>query len=175
MSELLLCPFCGNEPKVTHFPTGKSIVECCGAVNPMSIDRWNTRNKPSPEVKKEGWTGKPCSKCNGTGENNSDDTPNCQYCGGTGDEYVFPEARVDEVEELANLCHEQWSGWMGYLFSLCHISNNRKPVISRENYERWALQMVTDYENLSEEEKESDRIEARKILALGYRRGKEKG
>lgn len=73
------------------------------------------------------------------------------------------------LEKLAALEHEQWAGWMKYLFE------KASPIpeaigggvhIMREEHERWKRQIDTSYEDLSEKEKESDRIEARKVLAI---------
>ncbi len=48
---------------------------------------------------KEGWTGKKCPQCNGTGEN--DEAQSCSACCGTGDEYGKIEASESD-EEAAN-------------------------------------------------------------------------
>lgn len=77
-------------------------------------------------------------------------------------------------EQLAELCHEQWSGWMKYLFSKCDFTmstvlsalENGSALIPKELVDRWARQMNTEYKNLSGEEKESDRAEADKFLTL---------
>lgn len=75
-------------------------------------------------------------------------------------------------EDVANLCHEQWSGWMKYLFEKClytqsgKLDGKGKAVIPISLVKRWLRQMNTKYENLPENEKESDRIEARKFIAL---------
>lgn len=70
-------------------------------------------------------------------------------------------------EALAALCHEQWSGWMEYLFSKC--VTNLEPgcmILPRWAVDRWQRQMTTAYGDLSAEEKDSDRAEADRILAL---------
>jgi hypothetical protein len=59
------------------------------------------------------------------------------------------------LEELAALEHEQWSHWTR------HLLDNLSP----ENIERWRQQIKTPYRELSEAEKEKDRIWARKVLA----------
>lgn len=88
---------------------------------------------------------------------------------------------MDKIrEELSDLCHQQWSGWMEYQFEkssaltiINHFVNikNEEDVLS-ETFcvipkwaeERWQKQLKTKYEDLSEEEKNSDRKEADKIL-----------
>ena len=63
----------------------------------------------------------------------------------------------DLREQLAELCHNQWVGWMNYL----------EPRVDEEDdWERWQRQMATDYKDLPEHEKESDRAEADKFLNL---------
>jgi hypothetical protein len=68
-------------------------------------------------------------------------------------------------ERLAALCHEQWSGWMQYLFGQCDFSGD-DVVITRRAFHRWQRQMKTPYAALPEDEKESDREEADRILAV---------
>jgi hypothetical protein len=70
------------------------------------------------------------------------------------------------IEKLANIEHERWSGWQKYLHSLCHKEENGELTIPKYCVERWERQINTPYSELSEEEKESDRIEARKTLPI---------
>lgn len=75
--------------------------------------------------------------------------------------------KIDHLKEnIANLCHEQWSGWMKYLFSKCEINIHGHYVIPKWAVERWMRQMNTDYKDLSEEEKNSDREEAEKFIKM---------
>jgi hypothetical protein len=69
-------------------------------------------------------------------------------------------------EELAALCHEQWSGWMRFLFQKSTPDGHGKEIIPQWAVERWMRQMNTPYQKLSDEEKESDRKEADRVLAL---------
>lgn len=70
-------------------------------------------------------------------------------------------------EKLAALCHEQWSGWMKYLFSKCPDYTETGATIINPDYEnRWVRQMETPYAELSEAEKDSDRKEADRFLAI---------
>ena len=72
-------------------------------------------------------------------------------------------------EELAKLAHEQWSGWMEYLFSKCTVEVGGEMegiIIPKWAVERWIRQSRTSYDNLSEDEKESDRKEADKFIAV---------
>jgi len=69
-------------------------------------------------------------------------------------------------EELAELVHKQWVGWMAYLFGKCETDHDGALTIPSWAVRRWKRQMGTPYFDLSEEEKESDRKEADKILEL---------
>ena len=80
----------------------------------------------------------------------------------------------EQLEKVAALCHDQWSGWMRYLFSKCDLEissvlsalENGAVIMPKWAAERWSRQMKTPYAELSEDEKESDRNEARKFLAM---------
>jgi hypothetical protein len=60
----------------------------------------------------------------------------------------------DIIERLAALEHEQWAHWTRYMLA------NLTP----ENIIRWQRQMETPYPELSEGEKESDKIWAERVL-----------
>lgn len=81
-------------------------------------------------------------------------------------------------EQIADLCHEQWSGWMDYLFSKCVplVGSGGDLIIPSEFVERWKRQSETRYSKLSEQERDSDRKEADKFLGLfsAHLRQKEK-
>lgn len=77
------------------------------------------------------------------------------------------ERQLDPLrEELAELCHEQWSNWMRYLFSKGTIHEDGTWTMPQWAVERWQHQMATDYEHLSEDEQNSDRVEANKFLEV---------
>ena len=59
-------------------------------------------------------------------------------------------------DKIAKLEHEQWAHWTKYFL------NNATP----ENIDRWNKQIDTPYEQLTEKEKESDRVWADRILEL---------
>ena len=73
---------------------------------------------------------------------------------------------VELIEKLAELCHEQWSDWMKYLFSRCKVNFDGSVTIPEWAVTRWKNQIITTYEDLSENEKNSDRDEARKFIKL---------
>ena len=72
-------------------------------------------------------------------------------------------------EDLAELCHTQWSGWMKYLFSKSTMKDG-ECIIPRWATDRWLRQSATDYHNLTNDEKESDRKEADKFIVLFEKR-----
>lgn len=69
-------------------------------------------------------------------------------------------------ERIADLCHEQWSGWMDYLFSKGTFSEDGTWTMPAWAVERWKRQAETPYAKLSESEQDSDRKEADKFLAI---------
>jgi hypothetical protein len=83
----------------------------------------------------------------------------------------------NELRELiAAECHSQWTGWMDYLFSktntcLSAEDTDQGELIPQALVLRWRRQCLTPYEQLPEKEKESDRVEADKIVALLNQKG----
>lgn len=82
----------------------------------------------------------------------------------------MPESK-DRTEALAAYAHEAWSGWMEYLFSKCTPGTHDgfedgSLVIPPWAVERWRRQASTQYSDLPEAEKQSDREEARRMLAI---------
>jgi hypothetical protein len=77
-------------------------------------------------------------------------------------------------EALAEYAHDAWAGWMKYLFSKGRFDTvELEPGLAEQIWvmpswaiTRWARQMETPYADLPESEKESDRQEADRMLAL---------
>lgn len=69
-------------------------------------------------------------------------------------------------EKLSEYAHNQWSGWMNYLFSKCEINEKGEATIPKWAVDRWKNQIQTPYDKLSEEEKNSDRIEADGMIKI---------
>lgn len=69
-------------------------------------------------------------------------------------------------ERLAALEHEQWSGWMMWLFKRSALNADGSVTIPPDLVARWKRQMLTDYAALSEDEQRSDLVEADKVLAV---------
>jgi hypothetical protein len=69
-------------------------------------------------------------------------------------------------DKVADLCHEQWNGWMVYLFGKSITNQDGSVTIPKELVERWRRQMNTPYIELSAKEKDSDKVEADKFIKL---------
>ena len=69
-------------------------------------------------------------------------------------------------EALAELCHEQWTGWMRYMFSKGVSNPDGTWTMPAWAVERWQRQMNTPYSQLSQSEQDSDRTEADKFLEV---------
>ncbi len=81
----------------------------------------------------------------------------------------------EELRELlAELAHSQWAGWMDYLFSMCRETRPTDGeaflkdclIIPEWAVVRWKKQAKTPYSELTTPEKDSDRTEADKFLAV---------
>lgn len=78
--------------------------------------------------------------------------------------YVNNSNNKKSIEQSAAIAHEQWSGWMKYLFEKSTQNADGTVTIPKWAVDRWTRQMNTEYNKLSEQEKESDRIEAKKYM-----------
>ncbi len=73
----------------------------------------------------------------------------------------------ETIELLAAYSHDDaWSGWMRYMIGKGTLNLDGTWTMPAWALERWSRQMTTPYADLPEAEKESDRDEARKILAI---------
>lgn len=73
----------------------------------------------------------------------------------------------DELrEQLADIQHAIWAHWMGYMFGCGEFRKDGTWVMPAEKLERWWRQKETSYSELSDKERESDRHQADKILAV---------
>lgn len=84
------------------------------------------------------------------------------------------EPQESKRERLAEYAHEAWSGWMKWMFErggtemLIDTEGLKMHVwtMSPSSFKRWQRQMNTEFKALPENEKESDRAEADKMLAI---------
>lgn len=70
------------------------------------------------------------------------------------------------IESGANLEHIRWAGWQKYMHSKLIIHKSGLVEMPEALFKRWERQIKTSYKDLSEQEKESDRKEARTYLPL---------
>ena len=108
----------------------------------------------------------PCLTCRvGSGLCCGDDNwiPNAQISGGTPSD----EAGCSPLREsLAEYAHIAWSGWMKYLFEKSTRNADGTVTIPAWAVERWTRQAETEYADLPENEKNSDRTEADRMIEI---------
>ena len=68
------------------------------------------------------------------------------------------------IELLAGFEHDRWSRWQKYLFSKCIVNNDGSLTIPKELVKRWNRQISTNYNSLTEQEKDSDKKETIRII-----------
>ena len=68
------------------------------------------------------------------------------------------------IEILSDLEHKRWSKWQKYVHSICVKNKDGSLTIPKIYVDRWERQFNTDYLDLTEKEKESDRKEAHFFL-----------
>ncbi len=79
------------------------------------------------------------------------------------------------IEKWADIEHRRWANWQKYMHSKMKRSYDFTTYNLPENlYKRWERQIATDYKDLSEKEKESDREQVYPYLVdikslLGYK------
>lgn len=74
---------------------------------------------------------------------------------------------MDIREMLAAYSHDSaWSGWMRYMIGKGTLNPDGSWTMPAWAVERWTRQMNTPYAELPEQEKNSDREEADKMLAI---------
>ena len=72
----------------------------------------------------------------------------------------------DIIEDMADQEHDSWARWMEHLFNKSEKNPDGTVTIPKDKVDRWERQMKTDYEDLSDKEKESDRKEVRKFIKI---------
>jgi len=69
-------------------------------------------------------------------------------------------------ELIAKVQHDIWSHWMKYMFSQGTVNEDGTWTMPKEKLQRWERQMNTEYNDLTEKEKDSDREQADKIIKV---------
>lgn len=72
----------------------------------------------------------------------------------------------DLKEELAAIEHARWSHWQSYMHGKCTKNADGSLTIPKELVDKWENQSHTEYAELTEKEKESDREQVDKYLPL---------
>lgn len=68
------------------------------------------------------------------------------------------------LEITASVEHARWAHWQKYLHEQCRLLDDGSLLIPAQLVTRWEQQIATPYEALSDQEKESDREQAREYL-----------
>jgi hypothetical protein len=68
------------------------------------------------------------------------------------------------LEKTAALEHEQWAHWTAYMLTV--LCKDHPELNKDENVLRRSRQILVDYKDLTEKEKESDRVWARKAIQI---------
>lgn len=76
------------------------------------------------------------------------------------------EPSNDLVEQLACIEHERWAHWQQYVHDKSEKLPDGSLRIPADLVQRWDRQIKTPYDQLSEDEKESDREQVRRYLHL---------
>jgi hypothetical protein len=70
------------------------------------------------------------------------------------------------VERLAAVEHERWAHWQRYVHDHCERLADGRLAIPADLAERWEKQIGTPYEQLTDEEKQSDREQVARVLPV---------
>ena len=81
------------------------------------------------------------------------------------------EEEIKLMEKLAHHEHARWADWQKYMFSLCFKQKvggefTGALIISAKNVNHWERQIKTDYKDLSDVEKDSDREQVMRYFHL---------
>ena len=69
-------------------------------------------------------------------------------------------------EELSSAIHTIWAHWTKYILSICFLNDDGSFTIPKEKADTWLRQIQTDYKDLTEKEKDSDRDIVDKFLGF---------
>ena len=72
----------------------------------------------------------------------------------------------EKFEKLAENEHRRWANWQKYVHSICIKNKDGSLTIPKKYVEHWKYEINTEYKDLPENIKESDRKEVRQILKI---------
>ena len=73
------------------------------------------------------------------------------------------------TEELASIEHERWSHWQRYMHGKGKRQQDGSLTLPANLVAQWERQMATEYVDLNDEEKESDREQVRRVSSFHCR------
>jgi hypothetical protein len=73
---------------------------------------------------------------------------------------------IELIEPLAAIEHERWSHWQRYLHSKAIRQPDGSLLLPAELVAQWEKQIATNYSELDDRKKESDREQVRKYIPL---------
>jgi hypothetical protein len=71
----------------------------------------------------------------------------------------LPETKVELIDQLAAIEHERWADWQRYFFSKCERNGDGSLTVPAGYVDALEKQIRTSYNDLSDEERASDRGE----------------
>jgi hypothetical protein len=163
MSSLKPCPDCGGEATTTI--CNEAGCRKCGKWEP-TIVLWNALPRPSEKAREIArLVREQAAFANYAGHSTTSDildrlASRIESIPSTG------EVPGETKEKLADYAHEAWAGWMRHLFELSDEVCDGTVRIPSGLVDRWKRQVRTPYADLPEEEKESDRKEADRMLTI---------
>lgn len=83
------------------------------------------------------------------------------------------EKLYELTEQLADIEHQRWSDWQSYLHSKLTYSEYQKDgknyacyILDACDFEHWSRQIDTEYQSLTEKEKNSDRKQVDRYMPI---------
>jgi hypothetical protein len=70
----------------------------------------------------------------------------------------------EHIDVLADIEHKRWSHWQNYMHSKARRQDDGTLVIPADLVKQWEKQAKTEYADLSDAEKESDREQVRNYI-----------
>lgn len=80
--------------------------------------------------------------------------------------HLLQEIEKELMEQLADIEHQRWADWQKHVHSKCGVDVHGNLIIPMALVDRWEEQIFAKYEDLSEEDKEKDRVQVRRYLPL---------